>query len=94
MIESTATPSPVPQKRSPARTFPSRTAPPKTFPIVETFHSLQGEGTWAGTSAFFIRLAGCDVGCPWCDTKESWSAKRHPRHAIHDLVQQAQTVQP
>lgn len=60
------------------------------LPIVETFHSVQGEGTWMGTNAFFIRLAGCDVGCPWCDTKISWNVKRHPEIAIADLV--AETV--
>lgn len=64
------------------------------FPIVETFHSVQGEGLWTGTNAFFIRLAGCDVGCPWCDTKESWSPKRHPRHTIDELVHQAQSARP
>ncbi|GAP98348.1 7-carboxy-7-deazaguanine synthase QueE [Leptolyngbya sp. NIES-2104] len=61
----------------------------KTFPIVETFHSVQGEGAWTGTSAFFIRLALCDVGCWFCDTKESWSAKRHPQQSIAQLVQSA-----
>jgi 7-carboxy-7-deazaguanine synthase len=61
----------------------------KTFPIVETFHSVQGEGAWTGTSAFFIRLALCDVGCWFCDTKESWSAKRHPQKSIDELVQSA-----
>lgn len=59
----------------------------QTFPIVETFHSVQGEGAWTGTSAFFIRLALCDVGCWFCDTKESWSAKRHPQRSIDQLVQ-------
>ncbi|MGG6267312.1 7-carboxy-7-deazaguanine synthase QueE [Leptolyngbya sp. AN03gr2] len=59
------------------------------FPIVETFHSVQGEGAWTGTSAFFIRLALCDVGCWFCDTKESWSAKRHPQKSIDELVQSA-----
>ncbi|MBE9010630.1 7-carboxy-7-deazaguanine synthase QueE [Pseudanabaenaceae cyanobacterium LEGE 13415] len=59
------------------------------FPIVETFHSVQGEGAWTGTSAFFIRLALCDVGCWFCDTKESWSAKRHPQRSIDELVQSA-----
>ena len=57
-----------------------------SHPIVETFHSVQGEGFWTGTNAFFIRLAGCDVGCPWCDTKISWSPKRHPEVAISDFV--------
>ncbi|MEA5467009.1 7-carboxy-7-deazaguanine synthase QueE [Leptothoe sp. PORK10 BA2] len=66
----------------------------KALPIVETFHSVQGEGLWTGVSAFFIRLAGCDVGCPWCDTKISWSTKPHGEVAITDLVQQAQAAQP
>ncbi|MEM6252767.1 MAG: 7-carboxy-7-deazaguanine synthase QueE [Cyanobacteria bacterium P01_D01_bin.156] len=49
---------------------------------------------WTGTSAFFIRLAGCDVGCPWCDTKISWSTKPHGKVAITDLVQRAKAAQP
>ena len=53
-----------------------------TYPIVETFHSLQGEGTWTGVNAFFIRLAGCDVHCPWCDQKESWTSKKYPQQSI------------
>ena len=57
-----------------------------TLPIVETFHSLQAEGLHFGRSAFFIRLAGCKVGCPWCDTKESWPMKGHPQKSILDLV--------
>ncbi len=65
-----------------------------TFPIVETFHSVQGEGAWMGASAFFIRLALCDVGCWFCDTKESWSAKRHPQTSIEELVQNAIAVNP
>ena len=48
------------------------------LPVVETFHSIQGEGSHAGRSAFFLRLAGCTVGCPWCDTKGSWSQQAHP----------------
>ncbi|NJK34787.1 MAG: 7-carboxy-7-deazaguanine synthase QueE [Oscillatoriales cyanobacterium SM2_2_1] len=63
--------------------------PHATYPIVETFHSIQGEGTWAGTSAWFVRLAGCDVHCPWCDTKESWSALRHPQRVVDDLTAEA-----
>ena len=62
--------------------------------IVETFHSVQGEGYWAGTNAFFIRLAGCNVGCPWCDTKISWNAQRHPQRSIADLVAEASAAQP
>jgi 7-carboxy-7-deazaguanine synthase len=64
------------------------------LPIVETFHSVQGEGTWIGVNAFFIRLAGCDVGCPWCDTKISWNIKRYPQIAIADLVTEAVTAHP
>ncbi|MBE9029562.1 7-carboxy-7-deazaguanine synthase QueE [filamentous cyanobacterium LEGE 11480] len=64
------------------------------LPIVETFHSVQGEGAWAGTNAFFIRLALCDVGCPWCDTKISWSDKRHPRRTIEDLANGAAACHP
>lgn len=66
----------------------------RLFPIVETFHSIQGEGAWCGTNAFFIRLAGCDVGCPWCDTKISWSPKSHPHRSIEELVQAAAVANP
>lgn len=66
----------------------------QTYPIVETFHSLQGEGAWAGTNAFFIRLAGCDVYCPWCDQKETWNAHRYPVQSVTDLGELAQSVQP
>lgn len=65
-----------------------------SLPVVETFHSVQGEGAWAGTSAFFIRLAGCDVGCLWCDTKESWDLRRHPQRCVEDLVIEAQSAHP
>ncbi len=65
-----------------------------SLPIVETFHSMQGEGAWMGASAFFIRLAGCDVGCPWCDTKISWNVKKHSQVAIADLVAQASAAKP
>jgi 7-carboxy-7-deazaguanine synthase len=67
---------------------------PSPLPVVETFHSVQGEGAWTGTSAFFIRLAGCDVGCPWCDTKHSWNAARHPQRLVTDLVAEAKAVNP
>ncbi|HBC41707.1 MAG TPA: 7-carboxy-7-deazaguanine synthase QueE [Pseudanabaena sp.] len=64
------------------------------LPVVETFHSVQGEGTWMGVNAFFIRLAGCDVGCPWCDTKISWNIKRHHQIEISDLVIEAVNAHP
>jgi 7-carboxy-7-deazaguanine synthase len=67
------------------------TAPPAaaTLPVVETFHSLQGEGLHTGRGAFFLRLAGCDVGCPWCDTKVSWPEAVHPRRSVADLAEEA-----
>lgn len=63
-----------------------------TYPLVETFHSVQGEGMWTGTNALFIRLGGCDVCCPWCDQKETWNAKRHPQRSLLDLVTEAKTI--
>ncbi|MFM9006888.1 MAG: 7-carboxy-7-deazaguanine synthase QueE [Flavobacteriales bacterium] len=54
---------------------------------METFYTVQGEGAFAGASAFFIRLAGCDVGCVWCDVKESWDADKHPLMEVSSLVQ-------
>ena len=66
----------------------------QVLPIVETFHSVQGEGAWSGTNAYFIRLALCDVGCPWCDTKISWSDKNHPKISIAQLTDQAKAVNP
>lgn len=60
-----------------------------TLPVVETFHSLQGEGAHAGRSAFFLRLGGCAVGCPWCDTKHSWPVEAHPRRPLAELAAEA-----
>ena len=56
-----------------------------SLPVVECFHSLQGEGEHAGRSAYFIRLASCKVGCPWCDTKNSWNSELHPQQTLKDL---------
>jgi 7-carboxy-7-deazaguanine synthase len=67
---------------------------PNSFPVVEVFHSVQGEGFWTGTNALFIRLAGCDVGCQWCDTKESWSTRQHSRHSVDELIARVQEVMP
>lgn len=63
-----------------------------TLPVVETFHSLQGEGLHAGRSAFFIRLGGCSVGCSWCDTKHSWPADMHPQRSLAELAAEAQAA--
>ena len=56
---------------------------------MEMFYSLQGEGYHQGKAAFFIRLAGCDVGCVWCDVKESWDASKHPQLSIDEIVNAA-----
>ncbi len=56
---------------------------------MEMFYSLQGEGYHQGKAAFFIRLAGCDVGCVWCDVKESWDANKHPHLSIDQIVNAA-----
>ena len=60
-----------------------------SLPVVETFHSLQGEGIHCGRSAFFIRLGGCSVGCSWCDTKQSWPRDVHPMHSLQSLRREA-----
>jgi organic radical activating enzyme len=56
---------------------------------MEMFYSLQGEGYHQGKAAYFIRLAGCDVGCVWCDVKDSWDASKHPVLTIEEIVNSA-----
>ncbi len=56
------------------------------YPIMEDFYSIQGEGYFSGRPAYFIRLAGCDVGCSWCDVKESWNQEDHPLVKTDDIV--------
>lgn len=56
---------------------------------MEMFYSLQGEGYHQGKAAYFIRLAGCDVGCVWCDVKDSWDASKHPVLTIDEIVSSA-----
>lgn len=58
-----------------------------TLPVMEHFYTLQGEGVHQGKAAYFIRLAGCDVGCVWCDVKDSWDATKHPLKDVPDLVE-------
>lgn len=53
---------------------------------MEHFYTLQGEGFYTGQAAYFIRLGGCDVGCVWCDVKESWEAEAHPKMTVEDIV--------
>ena len=56
-----------------------------TLPVMEHFYTIQGEGYHQGKAAYFIRLGGCDVGCVWCDVKESWDADKHPKFEVQSL---------
>lgn len=59
------------------------------YPVMEAFYTLQGEGAHTGRAAYFIRLGGCDVGCVWCDVKESWDADKHPKYTVNEIVSKA-----
>ncbi|MFD0860723.1 7-carboxy-7-deazaguanine synthase QueE [Sungkyunkwania multivorans] len=59
------------------------------LPLMEEFYTIQGEGYHKGTAAYFIRVGGCDVGCHWCDVKESWNAETHPPTAVEHIVENA-----
>lgn len=59
------------------------------LPLMEEFYTIQGEGYYKGTAAYFIRVGGCDVGCHWCDVKESWDAELHPPTAVNTIVENA-----
>lgn len=60
------------------------------LPLMEHFYTIQGEGAHTGTAAYFLRLGGCDVGCVWCDVKESWPMDAHPVVAVNDMVEFAE----
>ena len=60
-----------------------------SLPLMEAFYTLQGEGYHKGGAAYFIRIGGCDVGCHWCDVKESWNAALHPPTQIDEIVKGA-----
>ncbi len=59
---------------------------PTTLPVMEHFYTLQGEGFNTGTASYFIRLGGCNVGCHWCDVKESWDATAHPHYTVQQIA--------
>ena len=59
------------------------------YPVMEHFYTLQGEGSHSGKAAYFIRLGGCDVGCVWCDVKDSWDADKHPKFSTEQIVNAA-----
>lgn len=60
------------------------------LPLMEEFYTIQGEGYYTGSAAYFIRLGGCDVGCHWCDVKESWDENLHPLTSVESIVSHAQ----
>jgi organic radical activating enzyme len=62
------------------------------LPLMEAFYTIQGEGYHTGKAAYFIRVGGCDIGCPWCDVKESWDAALHPLTDVETIVEQALAV--
>ena len=57
------------------------------LPVMEQFYTIQGEGFHQGRAAYFIRLGGCDVGCVWCDVKDSWDAEKHPLKSISTILE-------
>lgn len=57
-----------------------------SLPVMEHFYTIQGEGFHQGRAAYFVRLGGCDVGCVWCDVKDSWDANAHPKKTIEEIV--------
>jgi 7-carboxy-7-deazaguanine synthase len=57
-----------------------------SYPVMEHFYTLQGEGKYSGQAAYFVRLGGCDVGCVWCDVKDSWDAAKHPLMTVGDIA--------
>ena len=71
---------------------PTRQTKPEltsSLPVMEAFYTLQGEGVFTGHAAYVIRLGGCDVGCFWCDVKESWDKEAHPQQSISQIVKEA-----
>jgi 7-carboxy-7-deazaguanine synthase len=62
------------------------------LPVMEHFYTIQGEGFHQGRAAYFIRLGGCDVGCVWCDVKDSWDATKHPMITIETLVNEVKAT--
>ena len=61
---------------------------------MEAFYTIQGEGFFQGRAAYFIRLGGCDVGCVWCDVKDSWEASKHPIRSIEEIIAEANQESP
>ncbi len=58
-----------------------------SYPVMEHFYTIQGEGFYTGKAAYFVRLGGCDVGCVWCDVKDSWDAEKHPKMTVEAIIE-------
>lgn len=58
-----------------------------SYPLMEHFYTIQGEGVHSGRAAYFLRIGGCDVGCVWCDVKESWDKQLHPETSIGQMLE-------
>ena len=58
----------------------------QSLPVMEHFYTIQGEGFHQGRAAYFVRLGGCDVGCVWCDVKDSWDANAHPKMSVSEIA--------
>lgn len=69
--------------------YPHKKEEVVSLPVMEAFYTIQGEGAHQGRAAYFIRLGGCDVGCHWCDVKESWQANAHPQQSVREIVEAA-----
>jgi len=77
-----------------AFTEPTGITATASLPVMEAFYTLQGEGMHQGKAAYFIRLGGCDVGCVWCDVKESWDVNAHPVKPVSHIVEDALKAVP
>jgi organic radical activating enzyme len=75
--------------KSPSKTGKNISESSPTIPLMEDFYTIQGEGFHTGKAAYFIRTAGCDVNCWWCDVQESWEESDHPEVKIEDIVKRA-----
>ena len=64
------------------------------LPIMETFYTIQGEGFYSGTPSYFIRIAGCDIGCQWCDVKDSWDSNKYPSTSIKEIISDVKKINP
>ena len=69
-----------------APSITSKLSPVTSLPLMEHFYTIQGEGYNTGLAAYFLRLGGCNVGCVWCDVKESWDASVHPVVSVEEMI--------